>query len=123
MTPVNRMKVAPFLLFLAAALAGCAFPHEIEILHSPPTVPYDSIETITYHQAYMGELHDEILDVLRRQGAKLGADAVILTDRHVTREFDHINGFQDSPIEFVTGIAIRYKKSGQPAPAPATGPH
>src|SRR6185312_12237494 len=71
------------------------------------------------HQPYVGDLQDDILDSARRRGADLGADAVVIKERHIDRGVDHLDGLKAAPEEFVTGVAIRYEKDRNRSPSDA----
>jgi hypothetical protein len=114
------MKIAFFVSVLAAgALGGCAgvAAHQVKLLQTAPTVPYEELGRVNYFQEdtvgfQEGALNGDPLDGLREKAAALGADAVIVTGHQTVHPTTEHGGVLESRTgQFVEGIAIRYKKT------------
>ena len=110
-----------FVTFIAAltmTLAGCATAlvdpistevytpkadwHEVQVVSEPPAQPYKTLARVTAYADYYDE--EPVLDrELRRQAAKLGADAVIRDTKPERYSGAFSAGTRNS------GLAIKYK--------------
>ena len=136
MIAAPNMKNIPFVLaltlFAFAGLSGCDTApasggpkaKDIVILEAPPQRPYDTLGEVAdteRHTAKHGLSQQmdmsqtpDVMDVLRKQAAALGADAIIVTKRQLEQG--------ETSLIRVIGTAIRYRKDGTPAagaPPPA----
>ncbi len=127
MKPKKTIRLASILLLIiTGALGGCVNGRSVQVLKSPPSVPYESLGAVSYFQQDEVGFQDQVLNEdpvqgLREKAAALGADAVILTGRksiHPTNDQGAVVGSRSG--EFVTGMAIRLGKPGPGEDSPSS---
>ncbi len=101
-----------------APATGGTRAKDVAILEAPPQQPYDTLGEVADTERHMAK-HSlsqqmdmtrtpDVMDVLRKQAAALGADAIIVTKRQLEQG--------ETSMIRVIGTAIRYRKAGAPRP-------
>jgi hypothetical protein len=129
------------LLVAVACTAGCdtetiktypaTNPGDVKVFRHAPKHPYEVLGTVRYVADFLPgngqilSLTGSVLDGLREQAARRGADAVILLNQQVIDpEMDNVgDAVGESTKIWLKGLAIRFKRAGESSgPSPSHGP-
>jgi len=138
------MNLTRFALILAvASMVGCSTettatskypptsPSHVRVLRRNPKTAYETLGTVRDVETYIPKdgnasvlsgslnLSSPILEVLRRDAAKLGADAIILTQAQVSDPMDTTGATGESSKMWLAGVAIRFTDAAPTAPPPS----